>query len=762
MNNKRGGHSNRYIDYKNIQIKDIQHNQKSKLFLINNFIEENTYVNKFFDELDNLLVVKDGKINVDFLNNFHVNIYSDIHDSNLKIEDQSLKIIKKDNKYIFKNNTKYEIIETIAQGVGSGSIILKIKKKDSYNGIDKDKIPNELILKAFPYSSFESKAYLSLEIFHITNKTTGVTDSYSIQNNYAYLDSKTYELVNKNSETSYDNLKIKTKNQYEVNNMDSEYDRLFLACKNDNFHNEIIVNLILQKIYLDYQSKGMHLGIDNFIKYKQFYFSTIEDKTYGFLVMDYMDGNVNKLLSNIDKENKENEDIYKNEIDKMLNEINKTLTIFKNSENMFTHTDMKLENIFYKNIKIDDTSFFKGFRNDSYTTKYFIADFDKSSVTYNGIRFYNDLKETSCLSIFSYQVLGTGTTTQTVLTSNLVFEKHKNIGSNYESSFSFGRKLAMSDKLTIPTETLALRYVAWPFYIGFDYQSLLLSLCALLPSHYKTIKDNINTFKNYFTEKHRDLISFLFDSNIANFINIMDIYTNYVWSRTDSDTNYDGNFTKLLFPLMIQDSKSETLKFGILNTQELYGFFLKEIPVVHNNNISDIILLSKQNKLILGLPFRPNILTVSSGMFGMGTSTEWNINLESTKDLYIHSFQADINKIMDFFSNNKKENMQTEYNKNRYKIYYNGNAGYPNIVVLTNRYSSSYLLYEYDDVDEKNVYYIYKIYENILLGDINVSESTHMVETIDDELENIITTNKEIYNKYMKYKIKYKNLKKNM
>ena len=301
MNNKIGGHSNINIDYKNKQIRDIQHNQKSKLFLINNFVDENTYVKKFFDELDNLLVVKDGKINVDFLNNFNVNIYSDIHDSDFKNDDQSLKIIKKDDIYIFKNNVKYEIIETIAKGIGSGSIILKLKKKDSYNGIDKDKIPDELILKAFPYSSFESKAYLSLEIFHITNKLTSVTDRYSIQNNYAYLDLKTYELVNKNLETSFDNLKIKTKNQNDITNLDSEYDKLFLACKNDNFHNEIIVNLILQKIYLDYQKKGLHSGIDNFIKYKQFYFSTMENKLYGFLVMDYMDGNVNKLLSNIDK-----------------------------------------------------------------------------------------------------------------------------------------------------------------------------------------------------------------------------------------------------------------------------------------------------------------------------------------------------------------------------------------------------------------------------------------------------------------------------
>ena len=322
------------------------------------------------------------------------------------------------------------------------------------------------------------------------------------------------------------------------------------------------------------------------------------------------------------KKNKENDDEYKNEIDKMLNEINKTLTIFKTNENMFTHTDMKLENIFYRNIKKDDTSIFKSLKNDSYTTKYFIADFDKSSITYNGIRFYNDLKQTSSLSIFSSQAMGTGMTTQTVLTNNLIFEKHKKIDSYLESSFSFGRTLAVSDKITIPTETLALRYVAWPFYIAFDCQSLLLSLCALLPSHYKTIKDDVNSFKKYFTDKHRDLINFLFDSNIANFINIMDIYTNYVWSRTDSDSNYDGDFTKLLFPLMIQDSKSEILKFGILNTQELYGFFLKETPIIHENKISDIILLSKQNKLILGLPFRPNILTVSSGMFGYGTSTE--------------------------------------------------------------------------------------------------------------------------------------------
>ena len=118
---------------------------------------------------------------------------------------------------------------------------------------------------------------------------------------------------------------------------------------------------------------------------------------------------------------------------------------------------------------------------------------------------------------------------------------------------------------------------------------------------------------------------------------------------------------------------------------------------------------------------------------------------------------------MNFFSNNKKESIQTEYNKNRYKIYYNGNVRSPNIVVLTNRYSSFYLLYEYDDVDEKNVYYIYKIYENILLREIDDTGSSlsDMVEAIDD-IKDITTTNRENYNKYMKYKIKYENIKKNI
>lgn len=759
MNNISGGHSNINIKYEDLHIKDIQHNQKKKLFLINDFVEENAYVTKYFEELDNLLVVKDGKINVDFLNNYYANMYVDFRDTDLINEPlhQSLEIIKENDKYIFKNNDKYEISETIAQGIGSGSIILKLKKKVSYIGSDKEMIPDELILKAFPYEiskdKFSLPAYLSLEIFHITNKTMGLVDGYQFQNNYSYMDSKIYESINKNIETSFNNLKIKTKSHNELNNLDIGNDKLFLACKNDNFHNEIIVNLIMQKIHLNNIKNNVNLGIDNFIQYKQFYFSTIQNKVYGFLVMDYMNGSADKLLNGINKGTEEDENKYKNEIDKILNDINKTLTIFKTHENLFTHTDMKLENIFYKNINKDNTDFIK----------YFIADFDKSSITYNGIRFYNDINKTSPNFLITSGILGG--TTQNISIKNLIFKTDG-------STFSFNRSVTTTIDFSIPTEALALRYVAWPFYIAFDYQSLLLSLCALLPLHYKSHYDSTNStnkFKIYFKKKYDALIKLLFKSNLAVFTNIMEIYTEYKWPLG----NYGGDFSKLLFPLMVQPVQPSNLTFGILNTEELENFFLKNTqtqidtiqldpiqanpPIRKNtNNITNIILLSRENKLILGLPFYPNDIIVSTGLIFSG-SRIWNINLDFTKNLYLENSGSDIdiNKIMIFFSNSERIN-ESDHNNNKYKIYYNGNQTPPPVVVLTNRYSSSGLLYEYDIVDKAKIYYIFKIYEDILFDKTDNIYSTS--KTIIDSVD-VFDGGMKYYNKYMKYKIKYKNIK---
>ncbi len=172
--------------------------------------------------------------------------------------------------------------------------------------------------------------------------------------------------------------------------------------------------------------------------------------------MDNLDGSFDSYLENIDgiKINDYTE-LYR-----ILNKIETDLNILKDKKYLFTHTDMKCENIFYK--------LSGGIVNP------YLADFDKSSITFHNIRFYNDITQSGGVK--------SKVDPMSFLSSFLVDEYTiKKEQDRKEDIFNYRlSRIGSSSLFTtvegIETEQTYMRYNYMPYYTSFDMCSLFLSL----------------------------------------------------------------------------------------------------------------------------------------------------------------------------------------------------------------------------------------------------------------------------------------------
>lgn len=143
--------------------------------------------------------------------------------------------------------------------------------------------------------------------------------------------------------------------------------RKIITAGGDNFANQTSMHIIL----------GLILGnqVNYVYQYDAFYCSN-----YGYNVMEYCNsGDLHGYLSS-DKINVTNE--------LMVNIISQVLTplaILKDPIYSFNHSDLKAKNVFVQTLPSGE-AIFK------------IADYDKSSITWNGIRFYNNSNDWNVLS----------------------------------------------------------------------------------------------------------------------------------------------------------------------------------------------------------------------------------------------------------------------------------------------------------------------------------------------------------------------------
>jgi len=162
-------------------------------------------------------------------------------------------------------------------------------------------------------------------------------------------------------------------NKYHLSNYDNqqkdEYVLLTVPC--DNFSNQTCIHLIINLIF-----KNLPY-IKNYIyQYDAFYCNT----SSGLIGKNILEFANKGDLSNFLEQQKDN--INESFLIDLLMQIFIPLGFLKNKKYGFTHADLKCKNIFVK----------EEFNEETQITKYIykIADFDKSSIYWKNIRFYNN------------------------------------------------------------------------------------------------------------------------------------------------------------------------------------------------------------------------------------------------------------------------------------------------------------------------------------------------------------------------------------
>jgi hypothetical protein len=377
---------------------------------------------------------------------------------------------------------------------------------------------------------------------------------------------------------------------------------------------------------------------------------------------------------------------------------------------LFTHTDMKMENVFYKIFETyneeeyilgnnDDGSIreieLNEFKNklivykikDDGIDKYiafYLADYDKASITYNNIRFYNEPKHVNTEN-FMWALLQ-----DELMFSNRATMEEDN--KTYNISRIIGdSKISVSVK-NIETEQLYMRYSMFPFYVNFDYVSLLISLAIFMSTEQMNTLDQ---FSKKYILNYRDLYLF---------------YNRMVWGgEHDQRIKYNGDFGKMLAPFFVNKNSE-----GISQ----YSFLQKYNSSVKDPIIDRIFISPKTNKLCLTMPFKGIIRKGEENVVGQGfinaVASELATNLTSfTKDnIYIIYDKKKTDELYKPYGIEKEKyfpedkTILIEYTGDRIDIK-------DIIFVKTNKYSyrdlvSGKKLYNYDSFSVKNVQNIIK------------------------------------------------------
>jgi hypothetical protein len=354
-NNQNGGASNYILDFMRSDNKYIQEKVIQRSFLTNQHLDISDGSNLPFNEYSKLLldlmnygsensidmgVLPDNELNLHFLNTISA-FPEDLRGKLNIVKDGSYGDGK--TKYKFNGDSNYEISGTISDGItGSKAIILNLNKINGH-----ESLPQNLVLKLMPINFDKYYNYTSLSFQHISEEKLIVP----------YGDSRYYHYT-----PEYYN-QISFDKNYKGYNFIKGREQLHVTASDlDDFKNEMIQNIICRQI----------LGKDNknLINYYNYVYIEIEGTVYGGILMEKVDGsldyyikNTHEILSN---------DKFKKSLIIYINELKK----LKHPIHRFNHSDLKLQNIFYK------------IEGGELILK--IADLDKSSITYNGIRFINN------------------------------------------------------------------------------------------------------------------------------------------------------------------------------------------------------------------------------------------------------------------------------------------------------------------------------------------------------------------------------------
>lgn len=251
---------------------------------------------------------------------------------------------------------------------------------------------------------------------------------------------------------------INKSNEYNKHKTTNGYD-VIIAAYNDDFSNQTCLHMILNIIL---GSKG----IDNYIyQYDAFYCSDDVSSGYGSgynIIERANGGDLDNFLIQLDDTDLDLNNIFLD----MLQQIFLPLRILKNDKYGFIHGDLKTANVF---VHYEDTDNRRKTRKPIFK----IADYDKSSIFWNGIRF------------FSYRA-------SAMMNQYIVRENDH----YYMTSFTGQGILESVTGIRLPAEQLLVMHSYYAFYSSYDFYTFYLSLMLKSDVFYDYIihngRNNIN------------------------------------------------------------------------------------------------------------------------------------------------------------------------------------------------------------------------------------------------------------------------------
>lgn len=431
----------------------------------------------------------------------------------------------------------------------------------------------------------------------------------------------------------------------------SEY--MYLSTANNDFFNEFIQQLIIYNILNKYKENHGTDYTENIMKfYNTMVIPVVEDTTlsetvnyYGCILMEKIDGNLRDYLISSQNENEsESNKIKMDKLSTCVNTINDMLLILKNKDYCFNHSDLKIENVFYR--KTGGTNI-----------KFILADYDKSSITFNKIRFYNNKFQ---LSIRDYFENSMGSS---VFKINVKQDNKK---------LKFEKKGEVTLE-NIQIEQLYLRYSPFPTFSKYD---IIMFIASIFFNDITLINNLIRNKGNLLATKYKKLLEKIINITSLKVNNL--IVFNEIYSRTFTKgyNDYNGNYVKLFFNCILTNSFNIYYEYD--NSDSL--------SLLTNKNIN-LLILTENNKINVSRPL--TIDELNNDKF----------NLE-----YIESKRT--------FIGNKSVEYRYTYNYNitnepiTIHIFYTGNVpkldNTKKIIFKTNRYSSLKLAYEWDYIRINN------------------------------------------------------------
>lgn len=626
---------------------------------------ENGQFESYEPLLKSLLVCKDNIINMEFINNFYRYLYySTTNDNPNPIANINFDIKFEGGVYSFDNPelVDYKITSSHTQPHGNTSILF-LKKKD---GVQNNK-PDKLVLKIFNNLIVDFKDYLSLDVNVVKNPDSKVSSSFT-NPRYNVLKIEDYNTIDFNC----------VRTTHLINTQDKG-DKVILSCRNNDAINDYIINLILQYIKKNGKPNGTSASELKFVKYYNLCCLNIKTPgtVYGYshnqrycIIMEQTDGDITKYIKKMlgvegpfDLTNGKFNTARRDHIDKInyiLTETERLLDMVKSEEYMFTHTDMKLGNLFYNGITDDKPNII-------------LADFDKSSITFNGIRFYNDINQApgSKSSKTFKSLMGNSTSPigQYLMTKSVADDAQERLVKMAEKeTHLYKTVLKYTTTINVETEQIFMRYNYTPYYLSFDMVSLILSL----------IGSGIFNGKLY-----SDIRSLEFGNFISKYICDSDDQNSFnVFYNVSSSIGLKENFGEMLSS-MWQNKSSENIRFKNNFNYNVY------------RHISQLYITTNSQKVALSLPYIP--LAVEY----LGSTAYKFDSVKTHDDLQAKNVNSDL------IAKYRSDNYSTIIAEYIPRIISSGigvisklsNALLSTYIISTNRYSNNYIIYDYDNIE---------------------------------------------------------------